>query len=722
MFLHPAFLWSLLAAVTPVVIYLLLRRRKKEVAWGASYLLRKTLASKRKSSVWRQYVVLATRTLILALMALLIAQPFRPNPRPTFLVPEPPAEPVHRILLLDHSLSMTVGDAADTRLSRLKSAVRALLTAHRPGDETTVLSLLDPETPLTPQPLAGRVSTTAAQSVLDQITPREAPLRLPAALARAHAALAYTPRLTAEIFLLSDFPRDLATDFERLENTGEKSAARPLRLIAVNLAESPAAPRPSLSLESATLGTDLVIAGLPVNLHVEIANRSDAETIGHLRVSADGLATRDEAVVLPPNARRTVPLSVTFTKPGVQLLTISANPSLLRSASETTLSLEVRPQLHVWLLEDPADPTNPTALGEGEFIRRALTTSAPTTATAGTTATNTSALKLTPINLLDLTRTIPTNVDLVLLAGPRIVTPAIAEPLTRFLRQGGGLVIAMSPAVVPAAYNDSLKTLLPAPLETPNRNGFDAETFQTPRAETLAATPGLFAEFGDGLGSELAAARFYNFMRLGPLAENSRTILELTDRQPLLLERRIGRGRALFLASSLGVSWSSLPVRQSYVAFLHRFAHAAAATRGYPRNLAPGEPFLTAWPATNTVNVTFLAPDQSETTVATIESGGRHFLSVPAPTQRGSYTARAENRAHTETFTLATPPAESDLRPVDPQQTRQLESALGSPLHAGWPAAVAALGPADARHAAWPWLLAGLLALYLFESWFIRRL
>ena len=718
MFLHPAFLWSLLAAVTPVVIYLLLRRRKKEVAWGASYLLRKTLASKRKSSVWRQYVVLAVRTLILALMALLIAQPFRPNPHPTFLVPEPPAEPVHRVLLLDHSLSMTVGDAADTRLSRLKSAVRALLTAQRPGDETTVLSLLAPETPLTPQPLAGRVSTTAAQAVLDHITPREAPLRLPAAIARAHAALAHTPRLTAEIFLLSDFPRDLATDFERLENTGEKSGARPLRLITVNLAESPAAPRPSLSLESATLGTDLVIAGLPVNLHVEIANRSDAETIGHLRLAADGLAARDEAVVLPPNARRTVPISVTFTKPGVKLLTITATPGLLRSASETTLSLDVRPQLHVWLLEDPADPTNPTALGEGEFLRRALTTAPP----AAATATNNSALKLTTINLLDLTRTIPTNVDLVLLAGPRIVTPAIAEPLTRFLRQGGGLVIAMSPAVVPAAYNDSLKTLLPAPLETPNRNGFDAENFQTPRADALAATPGLFAEFGDGLGSELAAARFYNFMRLGPLAENSRTILELTDRQPLLLERRIGRGRALFLASSLGVSWSSLPVRQSYVAFLHRLAHAAAATRGYPRNLAPGEPFLTAWPATNTITVTLLAPDQSETTVATIESGGRHFLSVPAPTQRGTYTARAGNSAPTETFTLATPPAESDLRPVDPQQTRQLESLLGSTLHAGWPAAVAALGPADARHAAWPWLLAALLALYLFESWFIRRL
>src|SRR3954453_11440775 len=110
MFLQPTALWGLLAALTPLVIYLILRRRKKEVAWGASYLLRKTLASKRKSSVWKQYVVLAVRTLILALMALLIAQPFRANPPATALVPEPPAEPVHRVLLLDDSLSMTVGE------------------------------------------------------------------------------------------------------------------------------------------------------------------------------------------------------------------------------------------------------------------------------------------------------------------------------------------------------------------------------------------------------------------------------------------------------------------------------------------------------------------------------------------------------------------------------------------------------------------------------------
>jgi len=329
------------------------------------------------------------------------------------------------------------------------------------------------------------------------------------------------------------------------------------------------------------------------------------------------------------------------------------------------------------------------------------------------------AMKITSVNLIDLTRAIPADVDVVIVAGSRVVTPAIAEPVTRFLRQGGGLVVAMSPSVVSLAYNETLKSLLPAPLEAPQRAGFDAESFATPRADALAATPGLFTEFGSELGAELAAGRFYNFMRVGPAAENARTILELTDRRPLLMERRIGRGRALLFTSSLGVSWNSLPVRQSYVAFVHRLLHSAAAGRTYARNLSPDEPFLSAWPSNDAVTV--VAPDQSETTAQPSDAGGRKFVIVPAQSQRGTYQLHSAD-GHAESFTVVAPPAETDLRPVDAAQARSLESALDTRIHAGWTAAVAALGSADARRVEWEWILAALLALYLFETWFVRRL
>lgn len=713
MFLHPTALWGLLAALAPLVIYLILRRRKKEVAWGASYLLRKTLASKRKSSVWKQYVVLAVRTLILALMALLIALPFRARQTARALVPEPPAEPVHRVLLLDDSLSMSVGEGEDTRMSRLKKAVQPLLTSQRVGDFATVLSLVEPARPFTPQPLAGPIPPAEITALLDRVTPRESTIHLPAALARAMAALAGTPKMAAEIYLFSDFPRDLVQDTERIANptpgfAGGFRGTRGkdnLRLVAVNLADSTAQTRPSISVESATIGSDLVIAGVPVNVHVEVVNRSDAETVGRLRLSAPGLATREEPVVLPPNGRRTVPISATFTKPGATALTVSATPQLLRSSSEASVSVEVRPQLRALLLEDVADPSNPQALSEGEFLRRAFAGSA--------------AVKFTSVTLLDLTRPIAADVDVVIIAGARVITPAIAEPLTQFLRKGGGLLVAMSQSVVPLAYNETLKALLPAPIETPQRAGLDPESFQAPRADALATTAGLFSEFGSELGAELASARFYNFMRLGASAKNARTVLELSERRPLLIERPVGRGRVQLFTSTLGVAWNSLPVRQSYVAFAHRMLHSAATGRSYARNLQPGEPFMGAWPSAGPVAV--VAPDQTETSTQPLDYAGKKYVVVPGQTQRGAWQVRGGD-GQAESFTVIAPPAEADVRTIDAAQTEQLVAALETRIHAGWPAAVAALGPLNARRIAWEWILGALLALYLFETWFVRCL
>src|SRR5437870_11538959 len=99
---------------------------------------------------------------------------------------------------------MTVGETGDTRLSRVKVAARALLRSQRAGDFATVLSLVDPAKPFTAKPIPGRASPAEIQTLLDRVTPREAALHLPAALARAMVALAATPRMSAEIFLFSD--------------------------------------------------------------------------------------------------------------------------------------------------------------------------------------------------------------------------------------------------------------------------------------------------------------------------------------------------------------------------------------------------------------------------------------------------------------------------------------------------------------------------------------
>ena len=66
--------------------------------------------------------------------------------------------------------------------------------------------------------------------------------------------------------------------------------------------------------------------------------------------------------------------------------------------------------------------------------------------------------------------------------------------------------------------------------------------------------------------------------------------------------------------------------------------------------------------------------------------------------------------------------AEADLRTLDRNGQERLGDLLGQSVYPDWPAAVKALGPADAERELWPLLLAVICALYLFETWFVRYL
>ena len=169
---YPVALLGLLAATTPVVIYLLLRRRKTEMDWGASYLLRLTLRSKRKASIWKQMVVLALRVLVLTFGAALLVGLIWPNAQPSRERPALPPEPVHRTILVDNSLSMTASDTGSARLTRMQVAVDALLTDLRIGDYATVVPLVrgalgaeDDQTQTLAGPLSGRQRRAAIEAI-----------------------------------------------------------------------------------------------------------------------------------------------------------------------------------------------------------------------------------------------------------------------------------------------------------------------------------------------------------------------------------------------------------------------------------------------------------------------------------------------------------------------------------------------------------------------------
>ncbi|MCX5660298.1 MAG: BatA domain-containing protein [Planctomycetota bacterium] len=764
-FTLPALLPGLAAAAAPVVIYLILRRRKTEVPWGASYLLRLTLASRRKSSLWKQIVVLTVRTLILLLAALLIAQPFRENPASRLRSPRLPDAPVHRVLLLDDSASMNIASGGggtsgvasgansggDTRLDRLKAAARPLLGTLRPGDRATLLCLTAPATPAVT--LDAPIAQPAVASALAAVQPHESPLDLERGLAAALVALRSTPLSAGEVYLLSDFPRDLAFDSVRLASLARRAADAGARLTPVNLAAGEETAPRNVVIHSLDLGVDTAFVGLPLYVYADVACLSDKPLAANFEATVDGRPAARATVELQPNERRRVPLSITFDKPGPAVLRVAADaggaPPGANAGGTRDLALAVRDKLHLWIVGEEPRENDLDPLGDAAFLSRAIA------------AAKSDFLVVERRTVNDILLPIPDDVDVIVVAGPRFPRPAMALSLAALARRGGGVVMAVTADLEIDAANEDLASLLPAPLDRPAFDGADPESFVSIRPEPEPGSSAVFAEFAasaasiadnnplaragvDG-GADLAQARVYNYQRLAAPAPsasptNARVVFRLSDDQPLLLHRRLGRGNVYFLTTTLGVNWNSLAVRQAYIPFFLRIVQAAAAGREPAHDFDPGQRIVFPWRAGTPARLITPAGQSLPADVAS--AGPAAFALFDAPTMRGLYrltpgdataTAPAPSAAtapasapavdaSAQRLTIRGPVPEADPRTLDAPQSRALAQALNAPIHAGWREAVLALGPDDAAFPLWPWLLAGILGLYLFEAWFVRLL
>ena len=119
-------------------------------------------------------------------------------------------------------------------------------------------------------------------------------------------------------------------------------------------------------------------------------------------------------------------------------------------------------------------------------------------------------------------------------------------------------------------------------------------------------------------------ARFYNHYRLHDAQAITGVVLRLSNGDPLLIEKQIGRGKVYFYASTLGVGWTSLPVRQSYIPLLTRIFSAAVEGRTLPLNLEPGSTFITPWPTKGAATLTLA--DQSTRAIDVIDAAAGQFV------------------------------------------------------------------------------------------------
>jgi hypothetical protein len=183
------------------------------------------------------------------------------------------------------------------------------------------------------------------------------------------------------------------------------------------------------------------------------------------------------------------------------------------------------------------------------------------------------------------------NYNVIILEGINQFSTSLISRLKNFVENGGGLLIIPGENISTASYQTLFSELnlgkmrgnFGTPSTTEQFLSIDAISWEHPVFE------GLFEQ----RPTRLNPIEIYAGYRLLPSA-GSNALIRLSDRTPFLVESRLGKGSAFFLASPLQAEWNQLPTKGFVVPLLYRICYYSGVTGISERHtILTGEVFQT---------------------------------------------------------------------------------------------------------------------------------
>jgi len=767
-FTAPALAAAGAAAVgIPVAIHLLSRMRRKPQPWAAMRFLEMALRRQRNRLRVEQWLLLATRCLIMLVAGLALAGPVLGGCAGRLSGALDPGGRV-LVLVIDDGLSASaqqVAGAGDaTRLDAAKSQALALLDALSTDDRVAVWRASSPAGAVVGEPTSDHA---AAREAIENLGARPAASDLPRALEQVTDALGEwgVARTRASVAVLSDFAA--GADYTdrappaALEELGERARV---------LVTPPAPPVPNLQIAEAYARRRVVVTGdtgvdgavaVPVEVRVRRFGAAETKAEAIVRVSAVDASGNVVGSVDRPvswtaaQSVRSVTASVPVTLPAggggdpaaaVTALTLRAEllPGVLSDGlamdNHRVAVAEVRRSLTVGLIDTAA--ANGEEWAPGVYLRVAL--SPGVAGDEGRLRWKDVSAELSPDAMAEQLR----DLDAVFVAAPQAVESPAWAKLRAFADRGGILWVVAPPDVQGGMWVKPMRTAFgegdaPLPWEIgteavdladegePGRAVKDDTPVPEPLALLAADWQPLLepVRVSKVLPTTTPADDAWITLAPGPSAEPAPAggpdAAPATD-QPLTLlaHRPVGEGHVLLLTTALNTNWTNLQVKPLLPSLVR---DALLALRGgvgrSSSELVTGTaPALPGVAGALTLTAPLTGTDEPAEAVA-IEvqppAEGRPAQAKAAVTTPGVYAS-----ADGLTRLPINPPADAgDTRDTPQPQVAGWLDGLGegawSWLDPAAPAAALAQTAEDRTPVGWH-LLWALLGLVLFETWLAR--
>jgi len=296
-----------------------------------------------------------------------------------------------------------------------------------------------------------------------------------------------------------------------------------------------------------------------------------------------------------------------------------------------------------------------------------------------------------------------TGNDVVFMAGVPDLDKGFAKRIIGYVKKGGGVFI--SPGAK-GANLDKLESILPAKVRSVRQKSRSGRPF---RIAAINRTHPVFSPFkSDPTGLEKTQVDSHLLVEPEPNADRT-TLIELTNGLPLLMERRVGMGRVMLLATTVDRDWTDLPIRPGYFPLIQRSARHLSGRLGErdQKRIYAGRA-VELEVTEGMQRLLIRSPNGKDTIYSAADLSGRSEIKYASTFFPGHYRVWAEipmfgglKELDTLEFVVEVDPKESDL-------SRTME-----PLNEN---TVADLTPLQGSLPVWPYLLIGVVFLLFLET------
>lgn len=511
-------------AAIPVLLHLFMRPTPKHVVFPALRLIRERQKRSKKKMRIKNWLLLAARMLLLALMALALARPRLHSQTPL----GDDSVPTAMGLVFDTSLSMGYKLNDETLLEQAKKRAIELI------DKVPDSSLIFAADSASPASKAGR-SPASARQWIKELAVRAVNRPLNVAMGEVYEAVVECDRPRREVYVLSDLAKtswDLGRPAEGLDKVA-KAAEKPggkVATVVIRLGPE-AAERRNVSIDEIEIPSGAASTGDPAEIRGLIRAHGNEPASRVVEFLLDGVKKGQKPVEIPADGQVEVQfLTPPRLKEGevhrAELRVVGA-PDPLAFDDVRFLSFQARPPLKVLIASD-LDV-------DAEFVALALDPD------PGPGAARTFQVERARASeLASRYRDSLKDFAAVFLLDVRELDPAAWGLLNAYVHEGGGLVVGAGSRCLAENYNGPIPSqILPAQLDAPVPTAAKTETF----GQVADVTHPLFGRYAEEIDPQLAVMPVYKYWKL-KTAEAGRTLLTFADGAPALLERTFQGARA----------------------------------------------------------------------------------------------------------------------------------------------------------------------------------